>query len=143
LITGVCIGLFCYVNSYFAIRLHKVVDGSIIRDDTDIFSCDNYYCDRTLYNYMYYYSFYIQCNNQICSNICGSYVSSGQCNNDQYYINFNRYYACQPGCPGFIKSNYPKIMYLAYALSLSAAVCFGLNLLVHIFMGIVLNIKSR
>jgi hypothetical protein len=34
-------------------------------------------------------------------------------------------------------------MLLAYGLSLSAAVCFALNLLVHIIMGIGLNIKSR
>lgn len=32
LITATCIGLFCFVNSYFAIRLHKVVDNSIIRE---------------------------------------------------------------------------------------------------------------
>jgi hypothetical protein len=34
-------------------------------------------------------------------------------------------------------------MFLAYGVSLSAAVCFALFLLVPMFMGIVLNIKAK
>ena len=91
---------------------------------------------------MYYHSFYLQCNQQICaSTICGDYLQD--CGTNQYYIDFNRYFACEPTCPNYLKSNYPMIMVLAYGLSLSAAVCFALNLLVQILMGIALNIKSK
>jgi len=142
LITATCIGLFAYVNSYFAIRLQSIFDGSIIRGTTATFSCDFYYCDRTLFNYMYYYSYYSQCNQQICSNIvCSTYQSD--CGSTQYYVDLNRYFACEPTCPNYQRSDYPKILELAYALSLSAAVCFALNIIVHLFMGTVLNIKAK
>lgn len=91
LIVGTCIGLFAYVNSYFVITLHKVIDGSIIRQPTATFSCDNFYCDRTLYNYMNYYTYYQQCNTNICTNlVCTTYV----CGQNQYFPDLNRYFAC-------------------------------------------------
>lgn len=46
-------------------------------------------------------------------------------------------------CSNYQRSDYPKILLLAYGLSLCAAVCFALNLIVHLFMGIVLNIKAK
>jgi hypothetical protein len=142
LITGVCIGLFCFVNSYFTITLHKVVDNSIIREETAVFSCDNYFCDRTLYNYMNYYSYYQQCNQAVCTNvICTNYAS--QCGDSAFYPDLNRYFACQPSCPGYIRSEYPRILPIAYGLGITAAICFGLFLLVPMLMGIVLNIKAR
>lgn len=142
LITGVCIGLFCYVNSYFSIKLHNVADGSVIRENTATFSCDQYFCDRTLYNYMYYYSYYQQCNQNICTNlVCTNYLPL--CGDNALYTDLNQYFACEPSCPGYINSNIPRIVVFAYSMGIVAAVCFGLFLLLPILAGIVFNIKAK
>ena len=46
-------------------------------------------------------------------------------------------------CNGYIKSNYPPILLVAYGLGLAAAVCFALFLFVPILMGIIFNIMAR
>ncbi len=43
---------------------------------------------------MNYYTFYTNCNNQICSKVvCSTYVASS-CGSNQYWPDLNRYFAC-------------------------------------------------
>lgn len=142
LITGVCIGLFCYVNSYFLIQLHNVVNNSNLRTQTATFSCDYYYCDQTLYNFMYYYTYYAECNPIICASaICSNYASS--CNNSAYYPDLNRFFACQPTCPNYQPSVYPPVLLVGYALSIAAATTFALFILLPIVASFWFNICAK
>lgn len=77
LIIGSCIGLFAYVNTYFIIKIANLMDGSIYSKTTETFSCDEYYCDQTAYNFINYYSNYQKCNTRNCGLvICGNYNCS-------------------------------------------------------------------
>lgn len=89
---------------------------------------------------MNYYTFYQQCNTNICSNaICSNY----QCGQNLYFPDLNRYFACEPKCPGYRLTDYPQVILVSYSVGLAAAVCFGLFILIPIVMGIFWNIKYR
>jgi hypothetical protein len=132
------IGLFAYVNTYFLITIASVDDGSVFGKQTQTFSCDDFFCDQTLYNFVYYYSYYQNCNPSICQNvICSGYICPSTI---PYWPDLNRYFACQPTCGPLVNFGVPKIFDVAYGLAIGAAVCFGVGILIQIVSGIIFNI---
>ena len=133
LIIGSSLGLFAYVNTYFVVELADVMDGTVYSKTTETFGCEGYYCDQTAYNFIYYYSNYLKCNQRNCLNvICDAY----NCLDSQNY-DINYYYACQPGCPGALQDQpVPYSLYTAYILSIVAACFFGLAFLINALYGI-------
>lgn len=77
LIIGSSIGLFAYVNTFFLIKMSNVINGSVYNKTTEVFSCDFYFCDKTAFNFINYYSNYAQCNTKICQDVvCSGYNCS-------------------------------------------------------------------
>lgn len=139
LIIGTCIGLFAYVNTFFIVKIANLIDGSIFSKTTDTFSCDQYFCDETAYNFINYYSNYLKCNTANCQNIiCSNYI----CGNSQYQSDINYYYACQPKCGPLVNTAPPPIVQAAYIMSIVAACTFGLGILLGILYGIIASLCS-
>ena len=115
-------------------EIADVINGSVFDKTTSTFNCDGYYCDQTAYNFIYYYSNYIMCNEKNCQNIiCGSY----DCNNNLGY-DINYYYACQPGCPGSMTDqNVPPSVTTAYIMSIITACFFGVGFLINLIYGVI------
>lgn len=91
---------------------------------------------------MNYYSYYQQCNQNICVNlICTTYLP--ECGQNAYWPDLNRYFACQPICPGYLKSSYPDILFVGYSLGIAAAISFAIFVVVPIVMGIIFNVKAK
>ena len=135
LIVGCSLGLFIYVNIYFLIQVSYLVDGSIYNKTTQTFSCNSYYCDQTAYNFINYYSNYVQCNKRNCQDIiCSNY----QCNNDNYIVqDINYYYACQNICGPISQSPVPNVVKVAYILAICSACCLGTAILLGMAYGII------
>ena len=133
LLIGSSIGLFLYVNSYFMVNISQVIDGTVFEQTSSTFSCDNYFCDQTAYNFMNYHTFYQDCNTKICQNVtCSDYKCA-----DSYNYDFNYFYACQANCGALINFTPPGSMNTAYILSILSMVFFCTGILLGLVFGIV------
>lgn len=139
LIIGSSMGLFLYVNSYFMVNISQVVDGTVFDETTETFSCDGYYCDETAYNFMNFYTFYKNCNQQNCQNVaCNDY----KCADSQSY-DVNYYYACQAKCGALINFSTPSSMNTAYILSIISMIFFCTGILLGLVFGILFTVCSE
>lgn len=55
----------------------------------------------------------------------------------------NRYYACQPTCPGFTNSDPPGPVNTAYVMAIVTACFFGVGILLNILYGVIVNFCSQ